>query len=95
MTIGEYIQHQRTVALLTRPELAKKMGTSAGYIQRIESGAVNPSERMIYKLADALGQDPDTLCQLAGIIPSGLRPWVLAHLSVLRKVITAEANNSL
>ena len=41
--------------------LAKAAGISRSYLNEIESGKKQPSRPVILALANALGQDPDTL----------------------------------
>ncbi|MFB8005443.1 helix-turn-helix domain-containing protein [Nocardia sp. NPDC056000] len=52
-TFGEYIRQRRTIANLTRPQLAWLANLSVPYLTKIEGGA-NPSRRVVESLGTAL-----------------------------------------
>jgi len=55
MNIGSVIKLIRTERLnLTQEDFAKKVGMSAVYVSRIESGNYNPSINMIEKISKAI-----------------------------------------
>jgi transcriptional regulator with XRE-family HTH domain len=51
------IRRQRRQLDLTQEEVARRIGTSIGYITLLESGRRHPSEKVISKLAGVLGLD--------------------------------------
>lgn len=56
-TFGEYVRQRRTIANLTRPQLAWLANLSVPYLTKIEGGA-NPSRRVIESLGTALELQP-------------------------------------
>ncbi len=51
------IRRQRRQLDLTQEEVARRIGTSIGYITLLETGRRHPSEKVITKLAKVLGLD--------------------------------------
>jgi len=60
-TLKEKIVDRITEKGLTYEDLARKVGVSGVYISKIAQGKVVPSDEIIYKLADALGLDLESL----------------------------------
>ena len=67
-TLGARIKRLRKERGLGLRETAAKVGISATFLSRVETNAEKavPREEVIKKLADLLGDDVDTLMQLAG-----------------------------
>ena len=68
-------------------QVAQRIGIEPAYLSKIERGKVAPpSEATTVRLAEELGQDPDTLLALAGKVSSDLqkiirkRPRLFAQL---------------
>ncbi len=62
---AEAIRSRRRVLDLTQDEIARRIGTTTPYVGHLESGKRHPSERIVVKLADALGMDRGQLFLLA------------------------------
>jgi transcriptional regulator with XRE-family HTH domain len=56
--LGEFIAQRRRARRMSQAELARRVGVSAGYIGHIERGTREVSDRVLRRLADALGVDP-------------------------------------
>lgn len=52
-------------------KLAQRAGISRSFVTRIISGDARPSVNFCHKVAAALGEPPDKLLRLAGILPPG------------------------
>lgn len=55
MRIGEWINTYRTENQLSMADFAKKAGVSKAYVGFLEKGTVNPTTKMLSKIANALG----------------------------------------
>lgn len=76
-SFGKRIKELRTQQRLTQRELAARVTIDVGYISKIEAEKVPPpSERVIERLALALGADKDELMALAGRAPKDLEPII-------------------
>lgn len=75
---GEYLRKRRQEKKLGLREIARMIDVSPSYISRLESGdEVNPpSEKVIDKLAVAIGEDKDSLMRLAGRISKDIKGFV-------------------
>lgn len=60
--LGERLRQARKAAELSADEVGLEMGTSGGYIQRMERGEFAPSIIRIVELADLYGVSVDWLC---------------------------------
>lgn len=56
-SFGQVIRERRRKLDLTQEELARRVETSVPYIGLLESGRRHPSEKIVLKLAEALGLD--------------------------------------
>jgi HTH-type transcriptional regulator, competence development regulator len=67
-TLGDRLKRLRKERDLGLRETASKVGISATFLSRVENNAEKaaPSEEVIRKLANVLGEEFDTLMQLAG-----------------------------
>jgi transcriptional regulator with XRE-family HTH domain len=63
--LGELLKARREGLGLTQRLLAEKLGVEASHVAFIESGRRRPSLRLIAKIADAFGLDPQQLLVLA------------------------------
>jgi HTH-type transcriptional regulator, competence development regulator len=92
MEFGEHIRKAREALLATDRkfslrQVALRIGIEPAYLSKIERGVFHPpSEEVIVKLAEILGEDKDVLLALAGKLSSDLqqiirqRPQVFAQL---------------
>ena len=65
---GNLIRELRKEQGLTIELVARKIGTSKGYVSGIENGKVNPpSMKFVLKLAKLLGQEPRLLVRLSWV----------------------------
>ena len=55
MRIGEWINIYRAENQLSMADFAKKAGVSKAYVGFLENGTVNPTTKMLSKIANALG----------------------------------------
>ena len=55
MKIGEWINTYRAENQLSMADFAKKTGVSKAYVGFFEKGTVNPTTKMLSKIANALG----------------------------------------
>lgn len=55
MRIGEWISTYRAENQLSMADFAKKTGVSKAYVGFLEKGTVNPTTKMLSKIANALG----------------------------------------
>lgn len=61
-------------------QLAGRCGVTPSYLSRLERDEVAPpSEEVLLRLADELGEDPDVMLALGGKISSDLKAIVLAR----------------
>lgn len=69
-TFGTHIRNARRARKFGLVDFAARVGVATAYLERIEQGAKNaPSEEVIERIADGLGEDFDGLMFLAGRIP--------------------------
>ena len=92
MQFGEHIRQAREALLATDRtfslrQVAHRIGIEPAYLSKIERGVFQPpSEEVIVKLSEILGEDKDVLLALAGKLSSDLqqiirqRPQVFAQL---------------
>jgi transcriptional regulator with XRE-family HTH domain len=62
---GQVIRNRRRELNLTLKQVAERVGTSKPYIAHLESGARHPSDRVVARLARALGLEGRRLFLLA------------------------------
>jgi transcriptional regulator with XRE-family HTH domain len=62
---ADCIRSRRRALELTQDDIASRVGTTTPYIGHLESGKRHPSEKIVIKLADALGIDRAELFLLA------------------------------
>jgi transcriptional regulator with XRE-family HTH domain len=62
---GQVVRARRIELRLTLKEVASRIGTSKPYIAHLESGRRHPSDKVVAKLAEALGLDNRELFLLA------------------------------
>jgi transcriptional regulator with XRE-family HTH domain len=61
-------------------ELARQAGMSRAFVSRVLSGDASPSTNFCYKIAAALGESPEKVLRLAGILPTASDDPALAEL---------------
>jgi len=64
-SFGQVIRERRRKLDMTQEELARRIQASNPYIGLLESGKRHPSEKIVIKVAQALGLDPRDLFFLA------------------------------
>lgn len=84
MTIfGEYIRQAREAILqgdrrFSLRQVATRIGIEPAYLSKIERGVFPPpSEEVIVKLAEVLGEDKDVLLAMAGKLSSDLQQIIM------------------
>ena len=81
MTFGERVRELRKAKGLTLRDVASKVGINFTYLSKIENSKLDfsdyPSEKLIHKLAKALGGDTDELLLLAEKVPDRIRRRVI------------------
>lgn len=92
MRIGEWINTYRAENRLSMADFAKKTGVSKAYVGFLEKGTVNPTTKMLSKIANALGMtlqefmvsvDDDDIITIPGA--SDLLPLTADEESLLSK----------
>lgn len=92
MRIGEWINTFRAENQLSMADFAKKTGVSKAYVGFLEKGTVNPTTKMLSKIANALGMtlqefmvsvDDDDIITIPGA--SDLLPLTADEESLLSK----------
>jgi transcriptional regulator with XRE-family HTH domain len=63
--LGELLKARRTALSLTQRSLAQQLGVEASHVAFIETGRRKPSLKLIARIADTLGLDPQELLVLA------------------------------
>lgn len=81
---GDYIKNLRNAKKETDPSfsvrgLADKVELSATYLSKIERGELPASDATVYKLAAALGVEPEELFAQAGKIDPTLEKKIASH----------------
>jgi site-specific DNA-methyltransferase (adenine-specific) len=71
--LGRRLRMERLAAGLSLVTLADKLKVTKGYLSRLESGKAAPSVRMVERIAEVIGADPDPLYVLAGYLPADVR----------------------
>ena len=66
MGFGQWLRQQRTVRGLSQSELAERLGTSASFLSRVESGEKRLSLHLSQQIANILGLDPIVVQLRAG-----------------------------
>ena len=59
--LGRNIKNTRKAAGKTQDHLAELLGVSVGYVSQIERGATKVSLSMLFRIAEALGCEPERL----------------------------------
>jgi transcriptional regulator with XRE-family HTH domain len=81
ISFGSRVRELRQAKHLTLRDVAEKVGINFTYLSKIENGKLDfsdyPSEKLIRKLAKALGGDTDELLLLAEKVPDRIRKRVL------------------
>jgi transcriptional regulator with XRE-family HTH domain len=89
MTFGERVRELRKAKNLTLRDVAGKVDINFTYLSKIENGKLDfsdfPSEKLIRRLAKALGGDVDELLLLAEKVPDTIRKRVIQRPDAFRK----------
>ncbi len=90
MSFGGRVRELRQAEGLTLRDVASKVGINFTYLSKIENGKLDfsdyPSERLIRRLANALGGDTDELLLLAEKVPDRIRKRVLERPDAFTKL---------
>jgi len=71
--LGRRLRELRIQAQLSQHQLAEKINVHFSYLSKIENGVLPPpSDKVIFKLAEALNADKEQLVMLSGRISSGI-----------------------
>ena len=65
----DWIKQESQSRDLSQKRLAQKMGISQSYLSDVINGKKPPSVEFCHKLADALGETPEHVLRLAGVLP--------------------------
>jgi HTH-type transcriptional regulator, competence development regulator len=97
MTFGAFIKAARIKARISQRDLADRAGIDFTYLSKIENDKMAPpSEETIRKIADVLGEEPETLIILADKIPSNYKEVLQSSPTVpmLLRTISQLSNTS-
>lgn len=72
-TVGERLCRRRREQGRTQREVAAKVGIGFPYLCKLEKDLHTPSDDVLHRLAEVLGEDADELTVVAGRIPA----WVV------------------
>ncbi len=90
MNFGQRIRQLRKAKALTLRDVASEVQINFTYLSKIENGKLDfseyPSEKLIRKLAKALGGNTDELLLLAEKVPDQIRKRVLERPEVFAKL---------
>ncbi|MEM8671016.1 MAG: helix-turn-helix transcriptional regulator [Planctomycetota bacterium] len=90
MQFGQRIRQLRDALDITQKELARRLGVSQSYVNKVENSKLAfgdfPSEKFIHKLADELDADEDELLILADKIPSSMRQRIRQDPEAFRRL---------
>lgn len=95
MEFGEYIRQAREALAaddkrFSLRQVAGKVGVEPAYLSKIERGVFPPpSEAVIVKLADVLGEDKDVLLAMAGKLSSDLQQIIMQRPRVFAELLRA------
>lgn len=81
---GDYLRRRRKEKELGLREMAGKADISPSYLSRLEGGDETnpPSENVIARFAQALGEKPEVLMRLAGRLPKDVKQYVASTANV-------------
>jgi transcriptional regulator with XRE-family HTH domain len=89
MKFGERVRELRQKRNLTQRDLGAQVSVEFSYISKIENGKLDfgdyPSERLIERLADAMGVETDELLLLAEKVPPQIKQRVMDRPDAFRK----------
>lgn len=76
--LGTHLRQRRTALNLGLRHTAARVGISPTYLSRVETLTEKspPAETVLYKLAQVLGEDPDTLMHLAGRVAEDISTMI-------------------
>lgn len=90
---GAYVRQQREELLLndrsfSLRQVAGRIGIEPAYLSKIERGDfAPPSEEVIRKLSDELGENPDILLALAGKVSKDLMEIIVQRPKLIAEVL--------
>lgn len=79
MELKDWIDQEIKQKNWSRRELARRTGLSTSLVQKILKGERNPSTEFCIKVAQALGESPEKLLRMAGILPEILEDETLVN----------------
>lgn len=77
--LGNRFREMREAMQLSLSQLAAELNVTKGYLSRLERGKAKPSLKMIERIANLTGTDPDPLLVLAGYLPADIRNIFYSH----------------
>ncbi|GLZ30790.1 hypothetical protein Lesp02_29790 [Lentzea sp. NBRC 105346] len=93
IALGEYLRAARETAKLSGEELARRMGITGGYLNRLERGERSkPTPEMMQRFVDELGLDPAEAFAFIGVKPAAVMPTRRAFFRSTYGVSDAEAD---
>jgi transcriptional regulator with XRE-family HTH domain len=67
ISLGQYVAREREALGISQRQLAKRIGLSHSYLNRLEGGEfASPEPATLYRIAEALDTEPEDLFALAG-----------------------------
>lgn len=93
MHFGEHIRQTREALLesdrtFSLRQVAARIGIEPAYLSKIERGVFSPpSEEVIVKLAEVIGEDKDVLLALAGKLSSDLQQIIMQRPSLFAELL--------
>jgi transcriptional regulator with XRE-family HTH domain len=77
--LGDRIRDRRKAAGLSQRQLAGKVGVGFPHLSKVENGAETPSDELLAKIADAVGDDLDELMAIANRVSPDLAETVIVN----------------
>jgi len=77
--VGDELRRRRKAAGLSLRELARKVDMQPAYLSKVETGQTSASEKLVGRMASALGEDPDAMALCAAQITDSLYDIVARH----------------
>jgi transcriptional regulator with XRE-family HTH domain len=77
--LGDRIRDRRKGAGMSQRQLADKVSVGFPHLSKIENGAETPSDELLTKIADAVGDDVDELMAIANRVSPELAETVIVN----------------
>ena len=90
MLFSKRVRELREQRGLTQRELARRLGVSTSYVNKVENGKLNsgdyPSQKFIHKLAGELDADEEELLLLADKVPERIKKRIRERPEAFRQL---------